>query len=148
MNGLRIKEPNMNPRLTFSFVSAAFLALATTGLLIKADPAIAQQAAAEIEEIVVGAPIVRRQVERTTSGAKVETIELRRRVGYANLDLSKYADVTELKRRIETTAKESCKQLSDMFPSDPSDRSEIRRCANKAVDGTEEQVQAAIAAAS
>ena len=138
----------MNPRLTFSFVSAALFALAATGLFIKTDPAIAQQTAEEVDEIVVEVPIVRRQVERTTSGAKVEVIELRRRVSYADLNLSKYADVTELKTRIETTAKESCEELSDMYPLDPSDRGEIRRCTNQAVDGTEEQVHAAIAAAS
>ena len=139
----------MNPKLTFSFVSAALLALAVTALVFKTDPAIAQQAAEEvIEEIVVQAPIVRRQVGRTAIGAKIEVIELRRRVSYADLDLSKDADVTALKARIETTAKESCEQLSDMFPFDPSDRREIQSCTNQAVDGTEKQVQAAIAAAS
>jgi UrcA family protein len=139
----------MNPKLTFSFVSAALLALAATALFFKTDPAIAQQAAEEvIEEIVVQAPIVRRQVGRTAIGAKIEVIELSRRVSYADLDLNRPADVTELKTRIETTAKESCEQLSDMFPSNPSDRNELRRCTNQAVDGAEEQVQAAIAAAS
>jgi UrcA family protein len=148
MNGLRIKEPEMNPRLTFSFVSAASLALAATGLFIKSDPANAQQTAEKVDEIVVEAPIARRQVERTTSSAKAEVIELRRRVSYADLDLSKYADVTELNTRIETTAKEFCEQLSDMFPFNGADRGEISSCTNQAVDGAEEQVQAAIAAAS
>lgn len=135
----------MKPRLTFSFVSAGLLALAATGFVIKSDPAIAQQVVEKAHEtIVIEAPIVRRQVGID----KVEVIELRRRVSYVDLDLSKYADVTELKTRIETTAKESCEQLSDMFPHDPSDRREIRRCTNRAVDGTEEQVQAAITAAS
>ncbi len=138
----------MNPRLTFSFVSAAILALATTGLVIKSDPANAQQTAEKVEEIVVEAPIARRQVEHTTSSAKVEVIELTRRVSYADLDLSKYADVTELKTRIETTAKEFCEQLADMFPFNPANRGEISSCTNQAVDGAEEQVQAAIAATS
>ena len=138
----------MNPRLTFSFVSPALLALAATGLFIKTDPAIAQQVAEAMEEIVVEAPIVRRQVGRSAAGAKIEVIELRRRLSYADLDLSKYADVTELKTRIDTTAKESCEQLSEMFPLSPSDRGEIHRCTNQAVNGAEEQVQAAIAAAS
>ncbi len=138
----------MNPRLTFSFVSPALLALAATGLFIKTDPAIAQQVAEAMEEIVVEAPIVRRQVGRSAAGAKIEVIELRRRLSYADLDLSKDADVTELKTRIETTAKESCEQLSEMFPLSPSDRGEIHHCTNKAVNGAEEQVQAAIAATS
>jgi UrcA family protein len=138
----------MNPRLTLSFVSPALLALAATGLFIKTDPAIAQQVTEEMEEIVVEAPIVRRQVGRSASGVKIEVIELRRRLSYADLDLSQHVDVTELKTRIETTAKQSCEQLSDMFPLNPSDRGEVHRCTNQAVDGTEEQVQAAIAAAS
>jgi UrcA family protein len=135
----------MNPRLTFSFVSAALLALAATGLFIKTDPAIAQQTAEEMEEIVIEAPIVHRQVGRTSSGAKIEVIELKRRVSYADLDLSKSADVTELNTRIETTAKESCEKLDDMFPFSGE---EIQSCTEKAVAGTEEQVQAAIAATS
>jgi len=139
----------MNPRLTFSFVSPALLALAATGLFIKTDPAIAQQVAEEMEEIVVEAPIVRRQVGRSTIGAKIEVIELRRRLSFADLDLSKNADVTELKTRIETTAKESCEKLDDMFPlAEPSGVQGIRSCTDKAVAGTVEQVQAAIAAAS
>jgi UrcA family protein len=150
MNSLRIKESIMNTRLIFSFVSGAFLALSATALVFKTDPAIAQQAAEEvIEEIVVEAPIVRHQVGRTSIGVKIEVIELKRRVSYADLDLVKYADVNELKARIKTTAKESCEKLSDMFPlAEPTGGKGIRSCTDKAVAGTEEQVQAAIAAAS
>ena len=139
----------MKLTLTFSVVSAAVLALAATGFFIISDPASAQQATEEMEEIVVQAPVERQNVGvASTTGARIELIELRRRVYFADLDLSKNADVAELKTRITTTAKESCKQLSDMFPLDTSDRHEIRQCTDKAVDGTEEQVQAAIAAAS
>jgi UrcA family protein len=148
MNASLIKEANMNPRLTLSFISAAFLALAATALGIKTQPAVAQQASEETEELVIEAPIVRRQVGRAVIGAaRVEVIELTRQVSYADLDLSKDADVTELETRIETTAKDSCEKISDMFPSNRSDRAEIARCANQAIDGTEEQVQAAIVAA-
>ena len=145
----------MNPRLTFSFVAAALLAIATTGIGMKINPAVAQQvrdnqASAEIEEIVrIEAPVLRRTVvARGPLGAKIEDIEISQRVSYGDLDLSKHADVTELKTRIETTARESCEELSDMFPFKTSDRREIQRCIDKAVAGTEEQVQAAIAAAS
>ena len=110
--------------------------------------AVAQQAAEVIEEVVViAAPIERRWTERGKYGGEVEVIELTRRVSYADLDLSKQADVTVLETRIETAAKDSCEKLSEMFPLSPSDNAEIRRCINKASDGTEEQVQAAIAAA-
>lgn len=110
-------------------------------------PAIAQQAAEEaVEEIVVYAPIERRQV-KWKRGGWVEVIELSRRVSFTDLDLSKDADVTELETRIETTAKGACEQLDEMFPLDQSDRGEVRRCTKKAIKGAEEQLQAAIAAA-
>jgi len=136
----------MKPRLTFSFVSAALLTLAATGFVIKSDPAIAQQASKVIEEVVVEAPITVRQVGRTSIGAKIELIELKRRVSYADLDLSEHANVTELETRVETISKESCEKLSDMFPFDSA--TEKRRCIKKAIESADEQVQAAIVAAS
>ena len=136
----------MNPRLTFSFVSAAFLALATTGLVFMTGPAVAQQASEVMEEVVVEAPIMVRQVGRTNIGARIELIELKRRVSYADLDLSKHADVIELEARVETISKESCEKLSAMYPLDSA--TERRRCIKKAINSAEEQVQAAIVAAS
>jgi UrcA family protein len=111
--------------------------------------AFAQQAAQEMEEVVVvGAPVVRQWTERGRLGGNVETIELTRRVSYADLDLTLHADVLMLEERIENVARESCKTLSDMFPLDRSDSQEIESCTRKAIAGTEEQVKAAIAAAS
>jgi UrcA family protein len=139
----------MNARLTFLSASGALLALAATGLVFSTDVALAQESADEvIEEIVVTAPTERRMVGRTAAGARVEIIELRRRVSYANLDLTKHADVTELKARIETVAKESCEKLDEMFPFiEPTGRDEIRRCTKRAINGTEAELQATIAAA-
>ncbi len=136
----------MNPRLTFSFVSTAILALAATGLVLKADPAVAQQVSEAMDEVVVQAPITVRQVGRSSIfGARIELIELKRRVRYADLDLSKHADVIELETRVETVAKESCKKLSAMYPLDSA--TEGQRCIKKAINSAEEQVQAAIVAA-
>jgi UrcA family protein len=140
----------MNPRLTFSFVSPTLLLLAGTGLVIDADPAIAQETAEEMEEITVEAPMVRHEVGKSTSVAKTRLIELKQRVSYADLDLSKQADVTELETRIKAIAKESCSKLEEMYPTllTVSRIADIRRCTNQAVARTEDQVQAAIAAAS
>jgi len=140
----------MTVKKDHSFVyCATFAALVAIGFVLKTDPVIAQQVDEEIEEVVViEAPIVRRHAERTAaSGMRTEIIELRRRVSYADLDLSKHADVIELEKRIETTAKEACEKLDEMFPIPPSDIADIRRCTRKAIEGTEEEVQAAIAAA-
>jgi len=135
----------MNLKLAFSFVSAALLALAATGLVIKSDPAVAQQASEEIEEIVVEAPITVRQVGRMNAGAREEIIGLKRRVSYADLDLSEHADVTELETRVESVSKESCKKLFGMYPF--GSVGEELRCIEKAINSAEEQVQAAIVAA-
>ncbi len=139
----------MNPRVIFSFFSAALLGLAATGLCFKSAPAIAQQAAEEaMEEIVVEAPLVRHLVGRATgTDARIEIIELRRRVSFADLDISKYEAVVELENRIQTTAKEACEKLYEMYPTSPPDRRAIQDCTDQAIAGTEEQVKAAIAAA-
>ena len=110
---------------TFLVYGVTFLALAGTGLIIPAGPAVAQQANEKMEEfIVVGAPIERHRVvgRSSTTGADIEEIELTRQVSYADLNLCKHADVN------------------------PSDRTELARCTRKAVDGAKERLQAAIAA--
>ena len=135
----------MNPRITFSFVSAIFLAVAATGLIFITGPAVAQQPSEVTEEVVVQAPIVVRKVGRTNIGGKIELIELNRRVSYADLDLSKHADVIELEARVETISKESCNKLSAMYPIDS--LTVKRRCIKKAISSAEKQVQAAIVAA-
>lgn len=136
----------MNPRLTFSFVSTAILTLAATGLVLKADPAVAQEVSEAIDEVVVEAPITVHQVGRASAtGAKVELIELKRRVSYADLDLSKHADVIELENRVDTAAKESCEKLTTMYPLDSA--AEGQRCIEKAINSAEKQVKAAIVAA-
>ena len=135
----------MNPRIKFSFVSAIFLAVAATGLVFITGPAVAQQASEVMEVVVTEAPITVRQVGQTNFGAKIELFEIKRRVSYADLDLSNRADVIELKARVETVSKESCEELSTMYPLDSV--TEKRRCIKKAISSAEEQVQAAIVAA-
>lgn len=126
-----------------------FLALSAAGFLINISPAAAQQQETEAEEVVVvGAPIQRnRKVERGTYGNEVEVIELMRQVSYADLDLTKYADVMEMEARIEATAKASCEQLSEMFRLDIPDKDEVVDCTRAAVREAKDKLQLAIAAA-
>jgi UrcA family protein len=108
-------------------------------------PAVAQQANEEMEEVaVIRAPIEHRYEGRTIR-APILVIELKQRVSYADLDLSERADVTTLETRIETIARESCEELSNMPPF--GDRMEGRRCMKRAVHGTEGQVEAIMKAA-
>ncbi len=141
-------------RTRFFQYCATFTALVLAGFVINADPAIAQQVNDDqtrevIEEIVkLEALIERRQVgHRSALGTWTEIIELRRQVSFADLDLSKVADVTELERRIEDTAKESCEQLAEMYPIPRSNSIDIRLCTKKAIESTSDELETVIAAA-
>lgn len=132
---------------TFQAHCTMFLALAATGLFIEADLAVAQQASEEIEEIAIRAPIERHEVRHeSVTPLKTEIIELKQRVSFAGLDLTKHADVNELDTRIEAVAKESCEKLSDMFPLNRSGLAEMRRCTKNAIASAENQKGLAIAA--
>lgn len=97
------------------------------------------------EVIVTERPVTRRQDGRTTRGFSIEVIELKRRVSYADLDLSRQADVTVFESRIETAAKRSCEELALRHSIELMDRSAITRCTNEAVNRSVKQVQSAIA---
>jgi len=120
------------------------LALAFAGVFIASNLAVAQ---VTTEEIVVRAPIERSVVKSSPgSVAKSEIIELNRYVSITDLDLTNVEDLAELDTRIVAVAKESCQNLSDMFPLERSDPLEMNRCVKKAVSGAEKRKQRAIAA--
>ena len=130
---------------TFQAPCTIFLVLVATGLFI--GPAVAQQASEVIEEIIVRAPIGQHEFGRSSiAGSKTKITELKRRVSFADLDLSKHADINELDTRIEAAAKESCEKLSDMFPLTWEGPAERRRCAKNAIASAEKQKGLAIAA--
>ena len=123
-----------------SILRTTQLALVAIGFVIAGGPVVAQQ----VSEIIVEAPYLRQQVGRTSSGAAVELITLTKRVSYADLNLAMQADVEQLNKRIDDTAKGACKQLDSLYPLDPTDPN----CVKKAVDGGMAQAKVAIAAAS
>jgi UrcA family protein len=128
-----------------SSVAATVLPVFLGFFWASSPPALAQQANEEMEEVaVVTVPIEHHYEGRTVRGP-IQVTELKRRVSYADLELSSRADVTTLETRIETIARESCKELSNIAPF--GDRMELRRCIKRAVHGTEDQVQAAMAVA-
>jgi len=121
------------------------LALAFTGVFLVTNMAVAQPVT---EEVIVRAPIERVKVKSVPgSGTKVEIIELNRYVSFDDLDLSRHADVITLDARIAAVAKESCQNLSDMFPLDRSDPLELNRCVKKAIASAGERREILIAAA-
>lgn len=131
--------------------SAILTALITAGLAVKSRPAHAQAAddppSRVMEEIVVVAsPYVRRRVETTDStGRTTETLTLKRHISYADLDLSKYADVSELRKRIEVNAKEACEELDELYPIPRWDKTDMQDCINRAISSANDGLEAAIA---
>jgi UrcA family protein len=131
--------------------SAIFLSLVMAGLLTQSGQAIADQTTTDIEEIIVRAPmsVERQEVKNVSSSAMVttEVVELKRLISFADLDLSREADVKLLEARIEVIAKDSCEKLSDMFPLDRSGYRELQRCAKNAIHSALQHKERAIAAA-
>ena len=126
---------------------AALLALATI-LAGGIGEAGAQPARAgdPIFELTVVAPrLVRQELGRQPATASpVELVSLTRRISYSDLDLALHANVLELQRRIEATAREACEQLARLFPlSDP----KTPDCVAEAVAGARLQAEQAIRAA-
>ncbi len=120
------------------------LILAFTGLFVAADLAVAQDVT---EEIVVRSPIERNEA-RIPIGSSVttQTVQLNRYVNIADLDFGNAEDVEILDTRISELAKESCEKLSEMFPLDRSDRTEVGRCMKKAIANANKQKEKFIAA--
>ena len=76
-------------------------------------------AAPESEQITVDGPYTVRQemTKRSMAGELGEQhLSVSQNVSYADLDLTKYADVEILRQRVRTAAKDSCKELTRRFP--------------------------------
>lgn len=113
------------------------MALVFTGFFTATNLAIAQQTA---EEVIVSAQSERViDVSPVGSPVKVQNVEINRHVGISDLDLSKSADMEEFVARITDIAKESCQELSDMFPLKPSNTIEIGTCVKRAIASVEKQ---------
>ena len=124
-----------------------YRALAVTAVLCGANLAVAKEVT---EKIIIRAPYKGIEIKRSNvahPGLKTEIIELKRFVNIDDLDLTKHTDVIKLNQRIHNLAKESCKKLSEMYPFNPSDLSEMHRCKRKAIASTKKQTERAFAAA-
>lgn len=132
----------------FSTYRAAAVALLASGLGMTAVTAQAQQSREPLEEIIIlEAPaVVRYPEKRSPIGAPSEVVELTRRVSYADLDLGQTSDVNMLENRIDVTAKETCRDLSEMFAPYMS-ADETRTCERRAIADAMEQVEMAVAVA-
>jgi UrcA family protein len=155
--------PNRYKRLRLVSLSICVIVLQLLISPVLADDFIPESAAADLpdgngdrsgsfgddydeEVIVTEGPVIRRQEGWTKLGFPIEIMELNRRVSYADLDLSKEADLFVFELRVETAAKRSCEQLSNKHSFELTSAWAITRCTNEAVERSAEQVQAAIAA--
>ena len=101
-----------------ALAAAAAIALFAFG----SQPVHAQQEGTQTtgvnEEITIVAPRVvkRKIVGRTPIGAPIEVVTLSRPVSYGDLDLATEEGRATLRKRIEDTAKKTCKELDVMYP--------------------------------
>ena len=132
--------------LTFTaFVLAAFVMVPSSAFTQQVSE---DQAVEVIEEIVkVEVLVTSRFVGRPNElGARTEVYELKKTVSFADLDLRKEADVGELEKRIENTAKETYKALSAMDPITLWYKADYRRCVREAIESTDSEIEIIFAA--
>lgn len=134
-------------------LGTAFTFLLVSGLFLRSDPVIAQEAdeeeaRANIEEVVViEASTDARTGMRPATGYKTGSAVLQRHVSYADLDLSNPADMQVLEHRIEAAAQEACEALEETFPLGQKSMADVQRCTNRAIEGTREAFESAVATA-
>jgi UrcA family protein len=129
-------------RSTFKFGFPLTIALAVTGAAAFAQD---KNSASDIK---VRAGQVQETTEYSDDGIPVERYKAERAVSYANLDLSRTSDATELQERVKQAAKDVCKELDTAEPLDVSDDpNDNTTCVRDATAGAMSQVKAAIAAA-
>jgi len=88
-----------------------------------------------MREIVVG---------RTARGATIRELSIRSRVSYADLDLTKPADVTTLEQRVKETAQSTCREIKVDVPAEGSS---VESCEKAAIDDAMQQIAKAVEAA-
>ena len=133
-------QKNGNKQMKLRSAGMALLALG----VIAAGTAMA--ATDSLEEVTVqGSRMTREVVGRAQStGVPVELVTLTRHATYADLDLSTHSGASELRRRVESTAKATCQELDKLFPLTTPTASNSQACLWQAVNGAESQIQAAI----
>lgn len=123
--------------------TVAFAVISASALLSTASlPALAQDTGStmEIYEIIVTAPRVQVQETRRPMGGSA--VSMSYAVGYADLDLSRTENRTELEARVREAAEEICLLLSERYASGAG----TAACVRQAMRDAMPQVERAIAA--
>ncbi len=140
-------------RIPFLKSTAVAAALAVAGSAIAIAPALAQPGAqaSAAQEVTVVAPKVARHHYiggARFAGAPIEVVSLTRTVSFADLDLTKQADVATFQARVQTTAQAACGDLEARYPSTyyvpvPADQSCVQTASDQAMALAKEVIAAA-----
>jgi len=143
-------------RCSFRNSCIALLPAAAAGLVITSVDVFAQPASSQasggtrVEEVYVVAPheVTRKTVGRSTIGAPIEEVTLTHRVSYADLDLTKQADIDALNARVKDSAARGCQELDQLYPAALDLTSPMpKTCTEMAMDGAMPQVAEAVESA-
>ena len=119
------------------------LALVAVGFAISGGMAAAEETA----EIVVEAAHVEHSAERTKDNAPIDTISVRHRVSYKDIDVRTSAGMQALEQRVRQSANAACKEIDVLYPHRVAPVMGNVPCEKTAFDNAMSQVRAAIAAA-
>ena len=121
-----------NKLAPLAMIAAAAATLAGANAYSQAMEVVTVEA---MREIVVG---------RTARGATIRELSIRSRVSYADLDLTKPADVTTLEQRVKDTAKSTCREIKVDVPAEGSS---VESCEKAAIEDAMQQIAKAVEAA-
>jgi UrcA family protein len=93
-------------------------------------------------KVVADKPVVTQ--ERTSTGKRVDMVQLSRVVGYADINIATASGAAVLRQRVSDSAKSVCEEIGRLYPLPPSG---TELCIEKAMKAATPQVQAAIDAA-
>jgi len=123
--------------MKYKFASLAMIAAAGTTLLSAGAYGQAMEVVTveAVREIIVG---------KSPIGAPIKELSIRSRVTFADLDLTTAAGAATLQKRVEDTAKSTCKEIKIDIPAEGSS---VEKCVKDALAGAQPQIDQAIAAA-
>lgn len=123
--------------MQYKFASLAMIAAAGATLLSAGAYGQAMEVVTveAVREIIVG---------KSPIGAPIKELSIRSRVTFADLDLTTAAGAAALQKRVDDTAKSTCKEIKVDVPAEGSS---VEKCVKDALAGAQPQIDQAIAAA-
>lgn len=120
----------MKCKSSLAMIAAAGATLLSAGAYGQAMEVVTVEA---VREIIVG---------KSTIGAPIKELSIRSRVTFADLDLTTAAGAAALQKRVEDTAKSTCKEIKVDIPAEGSS---VEKCIKDALAGAQPQIDKAIA---